>query len=461
MESLAHPSVPPTTAATAESEGTAEPARDGQLSGWGRSFVPGYEVRDEQLEPITDGATLSRGLGRSYGDSSLPPPGVLRTVGTTLADRILGFDEHTGVLHAEAGLSLYAMNHLLLSRRWFTPVTPGTQFVTLGGMVASDVHGKNHHLAGCIGRHVTRLKLRVADGRIVTCGPDEEPEVFHATCGGMGLTGHILEVSLRMERVPTPWIYAHQRRVSDIDGLLDGLEETADAWPFTVAWLDSLQGAGRGHLLYGRWATEDEAPDHLPAPKRRVTMPFEMPSGLVNGLTVRLFNTSFYWKLWHKHRHGIVHPESYFYPLDMIRRWNLAYGKRGVTQYQCVIPKSAGREPIRALIALLPKYRTASFLTVVKDCGPEGEGMLSFPMLGTSVALDLPINDRIQETVDGLNEHVLAHGGRVYLTKDGYTRPEHFRAMEPRLQAFLDVRRKWDPQGHIRSAQSVRLMGDR
>jgi len=436
------------------------PAREGQLSGWGRSFVPGYERRHEQLDQVTTGAVLTRGLGRSYGDSSLPPEGVLETVGTTLADRILGFDDHSGVLHAEAGLSLVEMNRLLLPRRWFTPVTPGTQFVTLGGMVAADVHGKNHHGQGSIGGHIESLSLRVADGRIVTCGPTLEPELFAATVGGMGLTGHIHEVRLRMQRVPTPWIYSKAQRLPDVDALLDGLKASAEQWPFTVAWMDSLSGNGRGHLLCGRWAEPDEAPAHAPPPKRRITVPFEMPSGLVNGLTVKLFNTAFYWKMLRSQSTGIVHPESYFYPLDMIRRWNLAYGRRGVTQYQCVIPQEAGREPIREMTRLLKQRGTASFLTVVKDCGPEGHGTLSFLKRGTSVALDLPIDDRIQATVDALNELVIAHGGRIYLAKDGYTTAEHFRAMEPRLDAFMDVRQKWDPEGRLGSAQSARLMGD-
>ena len=261
----------------------------GQLSGWGRSFVPGYERRDEQLARVTAGAVLSRGLGRSYGDSSLPPAGVLATVGTTLADRILGFDEDTGVLHAEAGLSLLEMNRLLLPRCWFTPVTPGTQFVTLGGMVAADVHGKNHHVAGSIGGHVERLELRVADGRIVTCSREHEPELFAATIGGMGLTGHIHEVWLKMERVPTPWIYTRSYRLPDIDALLDGLRDAAQEWPMTVAWMDSLSGNGRGHLYCGRWAQPDEAPSHAPPTKPLINMPFALPSGLVNRALARCF----------------------------------------------------------------------------------------------------------------------------------------------------------------------------
>lgn len=228
----------------------------------------------------------------------------------------------------------------------------------------------------------------------------------------------------------------------------------------TVAWMDSLSGNGRGHLYCGRWAQPDEAPSHAPPPKPLINMPFALPSGLVNRLTVRMFNTAFYWKMVRRESHGVVHPQTYFYPLDFIGRWNLAYGKRGVTQYQCVIPHDAGREPIRALTKLLAKHGMASFLTVVKDCGAEGEGILSFLKPGTSVALDLPIHDRIQSTIDALNDLVLASGGRIYLAKDGFTTAEHFRAMEPRLDAFLAIRRRWDPNGLLGSAQSERLMGD-
>ncbi|MGD8861715.1 MAG: FAD-binding oxidoreductase [Myxococcales bacterium] len=433
---------------------------EGQLSGWGRTFVPGHEIRSENLERITPGAVLTRGLGRSYGDGSLPPAGVVEIVGTTLADRLLSFDEDTGVLRAEAGVSLVELNRLLLPRGWFTPVTPGTQYVTLGGMVASDVHGKNHHVAGCIGRHVQSLKMVLADGRVVKCSRQERADLFLATLGGMGLTGHIVEVELRMERVPSPWIYSTSRRVPDIDTLLDGLREAAEAWPFTVGWIDSLAGSGRGHLYCGRWATPEEAPKDPPKPKGRITMPLTLPSGTVNGFTVGLFNMAWYWKIGSKEKAKVVHPESYFYPLDMILQWNRAYGKRGVTQYQCVIPRDAGREPVRELLKLLKQFGTASFLTVVKDCGDEGEGILSFPKPGISVALDLPIDDRTQETVDALNEMMIRVGGRIYLTKDGFTTAEHFRAMETRLERFTEIRERYNPGARIRSGLSTRLLGD-
>ena len=431
------------------------------LRGWGGMGVEARERRSEDLEALTKGAVLSRGLGRSYGDSSLPPPSQPRAVNTTLADRILAFDPATLVLRAEAGLSVLELNRLFLPRRFFLPVSPGTQFVTLGGMVAADVHGKNHHVDGCFGAHVTALLLRVADGRIVGCGPEEESELFRATLGGMGLTGHILEVAFRMKRIPSPWIWAETERMRDIDAFMDGLKDAARAWPFTMGWIDCLKrGAalGRGVLIRGRWAESHEAPPHPPRPRPRPSVPFALPLSLVNPLTVRAFN-SLYYHLPRRAR-GVQHPEPFFYPLDVVSDWNRLYGPRGFTQYQCVLPEAAGRGAARRFLELLTGRGGASMLCVIKDCGPEGTGLLSFPKPGISIALDIPITDDTQALVDALNDAVCAEGGRVYLAKDALTRAAHFRAMEPRLDAFLAVRRKWDPEGRIKSAQSVRLFGD-
>jgi decaprenylphospho-beta-D-ribofuranose 2-oxidase len=434
------------------------------LSGWGRIPVPGREVVSEDLERLSEGAVLSRGLGRSYGDSALPPPSEREVATTTLADRFLAFDEGSGILRAEAGLSLKELNRLLLPRGFFVPVTPGTQFVTLGGMVAADVHGKEHHRAGCFGEHVTRLKMRVADGRILWCSDDRHPDLFRATLGGMGLTGHILEVEVRMRRVRSPWIWQESRRVDDIDAYIDALAEGAQKWPYTVGWIDCLsQGAkmGRGILMAGDWADPSVAPSRYPEPKRRVTMPIELPGFALGRASVAAFNTAFYWKHLPREKSGIVHWESFFYPLDFVRHWNRMYGPRGFTQYQCVLPESAGRGAARRVLEILTARGGASFLCVIKDCGPEGKGMLSFPMKGTSIALDIAVRDDTQALVDALNEQVIAEGGRIYLAKDTFTRREHFARMEPRLPAFLEVRRRWDPQGVLRSAQSVRLLGDR
>jgi len=433
------------------------------LSGWGRTFVRGRELRSEDLAQVTPHMPLSRGLGRSYGDASLPAAGAEVVVGTRLADRILSFDADTGVLRAEAGLCLAEMNRLFLPRGFFTPVTPGTKFVTLGGMIASDVHGKNHHVAGTIGRHTRALRMRVADGRILECSREHEPDLFFATLGGMGLTGHILEVELTLERVPSPWIYQESFRIPDLDTFLAKLKEAGSSWPFTVGWIDTLasgRSLGRGILFCGRWAEPHEAKPDYPKTKKRIRMPFALPSGLLNRFTISAFNTLVYRSHLSAHAKAIVAADKFFYPLDHVEQWNLAYGARGVTQHQCVIPEAAGAAGIRSMIELLSELGASSFLSVIKDCGAEGEGLLSFPRPGMSLALDIPIQANTQAVIDRLNQRVRECGGRIYLTKDGFTRAEDFRAMEPRLARFLAVQRSWDPTHTLRSAQSERLFGD-
>lgn len=431
------------------------------LAGWGRvPVVPGREVRSEDLEAITVGVPLTRGLGRAYGDAALPARGDTRVAGSRLADRVLHFDPATGDVTAEAGLSLDQLYRTFLPRGWFTPVTPGTRFVTLGGMVAADVHGKNHHVDGCFGQHVTSLRLRVADGRILTCSRTEHRDLFLATVGGMGLTGHILEVSFRLARVPSPWIFQEVQRVPDIDAFMDALKSSAAAWPMTVGWIDCLsQGAalGRGLLMRGRWATPEQAPRHFPDLGGRIPVPFMFPNGLLGTPTVRAFNAVYYRVP--RPSAAVVHPKGFFYPLDVADGWHRLYGPRGFTQYQCVLPASGGHAAARRFLEVVTSGGGASFLCVIKDCGAEGEGMLSFPKPGISIALDLAMRDDTQRLVDRMNEQVIAEGGRIYLAKDALTRPEHFRAMETRLDRFLAVRRQWDPEGRIRSAQSVRLFG--
>lgn len=439
----------------------ASPDRIGSLSGWGRvPVVPGYERKSEDLESITRDVPLTRGLGRAYGDAALPAPSDRVVANSTLADRILHFNPDTGEMVAEAGLTLDQLYRAVLPRGWFTPVTPGTRFVTLGGMVAADVHGKNHHVDGCFGRHVSALRLRVADGRIVTCSRAEYPDLFRATQGGMGLTGHILEVAFRLSRVSSPWIFQETERLPDIDAFMDALRRSAAAWPMTMGWIDCLskgRAMGRGVLFRGRWATTSEAPATFPTLGGQIPVPFTFPHGLLGRPTVRLFNEAYFRVP--RPRTAVVHPKSFFYPLDVASDWHRAYGPRGFTQYQCVLPASGGHAAARRFLEVVTRGSGASFLCVIKDCGPEGEGVLSFPKPGISIALDLAMRDDTQALVDQMNERVVAEGGRIYLAKDALTRPEHFRAMEPRLDTFLDIRRTWDPDGRIRSAQSVRLFG--
>ena len=217
---------------------------------------------------------------------------------------------------------------------------------------------------------------------------------------------------------------------------------------------------GRGILDYGRWATAEEAQGRKLPFTKRVAIPFNFPGIALSRLGVKTFNTLFYWKHIQKLRRGLKHPDSFFYPLDAVLHWNRIYGRRGFTQYQCVLPAEAGQGAARRFLTELTRMGGASFLCVIKDCGTEPLGMLSFPKPGISIALDIPVRDGTQRLVDALNEIVIGEGGRIYLTKDTFTRPEHFRQMEPRLEKFLEIRKKWDPELKFRSAQSVRLFGD-
>jgi len=381
-----------------------------------------------------------------------------------LADRVLRFDPATGILRAEAGFPLYRLNVLLNHRGFATPVSPGTQFVTLGGMVASDVHGKNHHASGCFGEHVRALRMRVADGRVLEVTERTEPELFRATLGGMGLTGHILEVEVQLERTPSPWIWTETERVPNLQALITRLRLASQEWPFTVSWVDCTSRGrrmGRGILTKGRWASRDEAPPHPPRPKIGLSVPFEMPGFLINPFTVRVFNALYYRKQLRRTRRGITHPQSFFYPLDAIAHWNRLYGRRGFTQYQCVLPDTDDLKVPHRFFEVLVRYGGASPVSVIKDCGAEGKGVLSFPMPGISIALDLAMRDDTQRCVDALNEIVIEAGGRIYLAKDALTRPEHFKQMEPRFDTWQAIRDRWDPERRIVTAQSVRLLGDR
>ncbi|MCX8070857.1 MAG: FAD-binding oxidoreductase [Candidatus Binatia bacterium] len=434
------------------------------VSGWGR--YPVQEARlcgDENLAVVGRYTTLSRGLGRSYGDAALPARAGGALTSTLFADRLLSFDASTGMLRAEAGCPLWRIIELFLPRGWFPPVTPGTKYVTLGGMVAADVHGKMHHSQGSFGDHVVSILLEVADGRVIECSAEQEPELFRATIGGMGLTGHILEVSFRMQKVPSPWIHEEVETVSDIRSLLSTLRAAGRDWPFTVAWADLLNTPplfGRGAVMKGRWAQPEEAPPQPPKPRKPLRVPPVFPDWFLQPWMLRAFNRLYFYRASRATGRRIVDPDTFFYPLDALLDWNRVYGRRGFTQYQCVLPAEDGFEAHEQFVLKLRQLEAPVFLAVIKDCGAEGRGVLSFPRPGVSYAFDLPMSDRTQHIVDALNDFVIAAGGRIYLAKDALTRPEHFRAMEPRLERFLAIRRQWDPQGRFRSALSVRLFGD-
>jgi FAD/FMN-containing dehydrogenase len=276
----------------------------------------------------------------------------------------------------------------------------------------------------------------------------------------MGLTGHILEVELTLARIPSPWIYGVKRRIGDIDEFVAALKAAAGEWPFTMGWIDCLSRGremGRGVLIAGRWATAEEAPRQPPRALPRITVPFLCPDWVMGRTVGRIVNAAIYRAHSARPRSRILHPEPFFYPLDLLRQWNRLYGRRGFTQHQCVLPDEAGPGAVRNLVELLTRQGAASFLCVIKDCGEEGEGLLSFPRRGISIALDMPVRGNTQSIIDTLNEFVIGAGGRIYLTKDTFTRAQDFQRMETRLPAFEAVRRRWDPGETIRSMQSERL----
>jgi FAD/FMN-containing dehydrogenase len=341
---------------------------------------------------------------------------------------------------------------------------PGTRYVTLGGMVASDVHGKNHHAAGCFGEHVEALRLRTAGEDVLEISEASEPELFRATLGGMGLTGHILEVEIRMERIPSPWIWRESMRVGDLAEMIDALSEAGRAWPYTVCWMDaSAKGAalGRGVLTLGRWARPDEVGESPRRSRLSAAVPFSCPRFVVSRPVVKAFDLTYWLAQGGARRRGIVDPSPFFHPLDALRDWNRLYGSAGFTQYQCILPFEAAREALAEILAAIRAEGLWCPLAVVKDCGPEGRGMLSFPRPGISIALDLPLRwPATERAVRRLNRITTLAGGRIYLAKDALTTAEEYRAMDGRLERFLAVRTKWDPGAKIRSALSVRLFGD-
>jgi len=407
---------------------------------------------------------LPRGLGRAYGDAALPAASGGLVLETVRADRIVAFDAASGLLTCEAGLSLAEVLRVFVPRGWFPPVTPGTKFVTIGGCVASDIHGKNHHRDGSFGQFVERLQLLTADGSVVSCGPAEERELFLATVGGMGLTGVIAEVTMRLRPVESPWIVLETKPVGGIDHMLESLASSAADWPYTVGWIDCLArgpALGRGVLLRGRHASRDEAGERPPRPRAGRRVPLDAPEWALNPAFMRLFNRVYYaWRAAGRRRHVIPY-EQYFYPLDAILQWNRLYGRRGFLQYQCAIPRDVGAGPVRALLGALAASAAASFLAVIKDFGEGSEAYLSFPIAGTTLSLDLPYRGRsTEELVHELDAIVVRAGGRVYLAKDAVTRADDFSHMMPRLGDWKAVRDRWDPHRRFRSAQSVRLFGD-
>jgi len=378
---------------------------------------------------------LPYGNGRSYGDSCLNVGAAL--IPTRSLDRFISLDTTSGMVTCEAGILFDEMFRVIIPAGWFVPVTPGTRFVTLGGAIANDVHGKNHHAVGTIGRHVLRFELLRSDGQRLICSRTENPQLFCATIGGLGLTGIITWAQLQLRPVAGPMMSVETIRFANLDEFMRLQSESDEKFEYTVAWVDCL---GTGNQLGRGWF---ERANHSPTsaalpqqPQRGLNIRFTPPFSLVNAASLRLFNNFYYH--WPRVRRGERWFESYFYPLDSIGHWNRLYGPRGLYQYQCVIPDAAGSEGTAALLNAISRSGQGSFLAVLKGFGAlESPGMLSFPRTGLTLALDFPNRGQSLERLFGeLDAIVRNAGGRIYPAKDGRMPPELFRSGYPRWREF-------------------------
>ena len=421
------------------------------LSGWGRYPVRECRVgrprRCEDLRELTGRCEtlIARGNGRAYGDAALNPD---LTLSMLAMDRMLAFDAATGLLSCEAGVLLADVLATFVPRGWFPPVVPGTKFVTVGGMIAADVHGKNHHRDGTFGAHVESLALATADGAVRECSRTNDARLFRATLGGMGLTGVILRASFRLVPIETAFVHAETLAARDLHATMALFEASRD-WPYSVAWIDCLaRGAalGRALLTRGRFLERAALPARRAAKPlvlrraRRLRVPVDAPSMLLNRVSMGLANELYYRRGWVGAAPRAVHYDPFFFPLDGIADWNRLYGRRGFVQYQCVLPLAESTAGMAALLERIAAAGQGSFLAVLKLFGAAGEGLMSFPMQGYTLALDFPLRDGTPELLDELDEITHAHGGRVYLAKDACCKPPRVREGYPGHAAFGAVR---------------------
>jgi len=435
------------------------------LSGWGR-FAP---VAARVTTPGTDrdiaaalqgGPAIARGLGRAYGDAAVGA----RVIDMRRMDRFLAFDPETGILQAEAGLSLATIIDTLLPRGWFPAVTPGTRFVTLGGAIAADVHGKNHHRDGSFASCVEGFDLMGPDGTVRPCSRTENAELFHWTLGGMGLTGVILRARIRLRRVETGWIRQETIPAPDLDAALAVFEGAMEA-TYSVAWIDALArgpALGRSLVMLGEHAGRADlpaaarrAPFHTPEP-RALTLPFDLPGIALNPVSVRAFN-ALYWRMGLRRAGPALVPwRPYFYPLDAISGWNRMYGRRGFVQFQCAFPLARSAPGLRAALSAIAEDGSGSFLAVLKRFGAQ-DSRLSFPTEGYTLALDFPATPGSLSLLTRLDSIVADHGGRFYLAKDARMSAETLHRTDPRMTEFAAWRKASGLTGAFASAQSERL----
>jgi len=428
-----------------------------KIHGWGRYPITDAKIlqpktRVDCIDSIKGLETLiPRGLGRSYGDSA----NSTTVLQSTFLNHFIEFNEQSGVLTCEAGVSIRTILELVVPKGWFIPVTPGTGYVTLGGAIASDVHGKNHHINGTFSEHVISFHIILGTGEIYNVSRINFPDLFIATCGGMGLTGVIISATIQLKKIQSSEITQTTIKATCLEEVCQKFEDNS-ASTYSVAWIDCLaKGAqlGRSLLMLGEHAQNNVL--EIAKPKR-FNIPFEMPSGLLNQHSIKCFNLLYYHKTPASNK--ITLPfEPYFYPLDSIRNWNRLYGAGGFVQYQFVLPKAVGLQGLKKILTKIVDSGKGSFLAVLKVFGKSNQNLLSFPIEGYTLALDFKISKETIALLKEFDSMVVDMGGRVYLTKDALLSESTFKKIYPNWVEFEQVRSKYGAHGKFSSDQSRRL----
>ena len=412
---------------------------------WGNTKTAAQRVIplywEQEPFPDTEGKiALPFGNGRSYGDSCLNDGGVL--LDTRHLDHFLSFDRKTGILRCEAGILLSEILSFTIPQGWFLPVTPGTKYVTLGGAIANDVHGKNHHRSGTFGCHILRFEILRSDNSRILCSPSDNKDVFAATIGGLGLTGVILWAEIALKAISSPFIQSETVRFGNLDEFFSLSRESDRDYEYTVSWIDCLvqgKNLGRGLFIRGNHAPPLPPPTNFSSSRNIRDFPFSPPFSLVNALSLKAFNTMYYRKQIRKRSQRLESYDPFFYPLDGIGHWNRMYGRKGFYQYQCVIPEEESEFPVRELLTEIARSGEGSFLAVLKHFGNiPSPGILSFPRPGITVALDFP--NRGEKTLSlfsRLDEIVASAKGAVYPAKDARMSSKSYQQFFPRWQEFL------------------------
>ena len=412
-----------------------------------------YKSREELRDIIIDKSPLiAYGNGRSYGDSALSP----HIVETRENDYFIDFDQESGLLHVQSGVLLSEIIDNFLPKGWFLKVTPGTKLITIGGAIASDVHGKNHHKEGCFSSCVKEFEIMLANGEVVTCSKEATPELWRATCGGQGLTGVILNAKIYLKRVNSKYIRQKTIKTASLKETFEAFEEYSNM-PYSVAWIDCLakgEDIGRSLLMVGDFDDDGNLDYKLKRPKG---IPINFPTFALNSWSVKAFNTLYYNRVKSKISNQRVDIDSFFYPLDAINNWNRIYGKNGFTQYQFILPKESSYKGLEKILQEISNSGKGSFLAVLKLYGEANDNWLSFPMEGYSLALDFKIEKGIFELLDRLDKIVVSHGGRIYLSKDVRVSRDIFEKGYPNIDKFRAFRLKNEMTEVFQSLQSTRL----